>query len=495
MTRWKQTTVWTGPKHTAATVVVLVAMVAVAFTGCGNGGRNPEPAATADPFTPAPDWAMDLVIYELNPRGFTSPDGAGDGDGSGTFSSLRDRMGYLGDLGITGIWLAGYCRATDHFFGVWSVYACVRPDELDPRLGTADDFTAMTAEARRRGIHVFLDVITHGVLDDSPLVAEHPDWFRGGSWRMADYDYDNPEFRAWWINLWVRYVTEYGVDGFRLDGPNGVAGADRVIEVWHEITRRCAEAGRPIFVFPENARYHARQREEIGFWPDDTAMDPRIRFMCRELSCHDEAAWGDYPPGNYYKIRGSRSRIGYDGIFSPYIPIFFAGEEFDAGQTNLPKLKDGLFGEGGPGSWLYGSRIVWEQLDDPARSAMLADVSRMFAIRRDNRDLIHADMSDAHIISIPREPVTYFMPFARFLPGEKAVVVAANETREAIVFTLDIPLARMDMDGWKRYRVTDLWTGTIAEAAEPDLHAWKVTVPADYTPGGGIRVLRIERAE
>lgn len=34
--------------------------------------------------------------------------------------------------------------------------------------------------AHAHGMKVFLDVITHGVMKDSPLVEEHPDWFLGG---------------------------------------------------------------------------------------------------------------------------------------------------------------------------------------------------------------------------------------------------------------------------------------------------------------------------
>jgi len=34
---------------------------------------------------------------------------------------------------------------------------------------------------------------------------------------MADYDYTNAEFRRWWADLWVSYVTDIGVDGYRVD--------------------------------------------------------------------------------------------------------------------------------------------------------------------------------------------------------------------------------------------------------------------------------------
>ena len=65
-----------------------------------------------------PHWTRDLIIYEINPYAFTSPDGAGDGSGSGTFKSLETKLPYLEDLGINGIWLAGYCNSTNHFCGI-----------------------------------------------------------------------------------------------------------------------------------------------------------------------------------------------------------------------------------------------------------------------------------------------------------------------------------------------------------------------------------------
>src|SRR3712207_4732931 len=173
-------------------------------------------AAADDP----PPWTKDLVIYQVNPRGYTSPNGVGDGHGSGTFDSLAERMPYLERLGVNALWLSGYALANDHFYGIWSNYAVIDPRRIDPVLGTERDLSELVATAHRHGIKVFLDVISHGVVNDSPLVDQHPDWFVGRyqpPWNMADYDYGNPEFRKWWIDTWTRYVTEFGVDGYRVD--------------------------------------------------------------------------------------------------------------------------------------------------------------------------------------------------------------------------------------------------------------------------------------
>ena len=192
-----------------------------------------------------PDWAHDLVIYEIATKAFTSPDGPE----SGTFRSLREKLAYLEDLGINAIWLTGHSVSDPrHFYGIWTQYACIEPGRLDFSLGTEQDFKDMIAEAHRRGIRVFLDTIEHGVMNDSPLIAEHPDWFKGGSWGMTDYDWkgDHPDLEKWWVDLWTKAVLEWGVDGFRCD-----CGLHRP-DLWSEIKRRSAAAGKPILVLGES---------------------------------------------------------------------------------------------------------------------------------------------------------------------------------------------------------------------------------------------------
>lgn len=195
-------------------------------------------------FVPAPDWVNDLIIYELSTRNFTSPNGPE----SGTFTSLREKLPYLNDLGITGIWLSGHNWADNsHFYNIWTQYAVIRPDVIDEKLGTEDEFKQLIEAAHDYGIKVFLDVITHGVMNDSPLTKEHPEWFKQGTWGMTDYDWygDHEDLFSWWVDTWVRYVTEFGVDGYRLD-----VSMYRP-DLWQEIRGRCREAGRPIIVFHE----------------------------------------------------------------------------------------------------------------------------------------------------------------------------------------------------------------------------------------------------
>ena len=72
--------------------------------------NDPGPSNWTKPASVPPVWAKDLVMYELNPRGFSSPGGAGGaggagGNGAGTFAGLTARVPYLKALGITAVWL------------------------------------------------------------------------------------------------------------------------------------------------------------------------------------------------------------------------------------------------------------------------------------------------------------------------------------------------------------------------------------------------------
>jgi len=346
----------------------------------------------------------------------------------------------------------------------------------------------MVREAHRYGIRVFLDIISHGVVNESPLIVEHPDWFTGVKlpWLMTDYAHDNEAFREWWIDVWVRYAVDYGVDGFRID-----LGIRNGYDTWDRIVERCALQGKEIAVFTELGRYHFGQHDRFHFVNDVAgSFAPFPQYLCHQISSHDHGYMA--PPGNYYRVRGSRFLIGYDGIFGTDILLFMSGEEFNADQVSLPNLEQGLFGGCGPGGWLYGSWVQWDQLEDPEKSGMLRDVKKMLEIRKNNADMIHADRSSTHIVKIPHTPHIRSVPYARFLPGEKAIIVAGNSSDADVTYTLEIPLAEMGLTGRPCYLVTDLFEDRVEVLLEEDLNRYRLTVPADYTEGGGIRAVKIE---
>jgi len=566
-----------------------------------------------------PSWAKDLIIYELSPKSFTSPHGPE----TGSFSSIKEKIPYLQGLGINAVWFTGHNWADPkHFYNIWTQYATIRPDSLDHTLGTPDDFKKMVDEFHRHDIKVFLDIITHGVMKYSPLVSENPNWFKGESWGMADYDWfgGHQDLDDWWVKTHTDYVTEYGVDGYRLDlrmyRP----------DLWDRIKENAAQAGHPIVVFIEGLNYSESYSEGVAdFYQritrlaaqqgglvegmkliDDVAAyyeefplqqemldiykvevlytdgtkdfcdlkkkEGNLSFKAEQenpsdmksnwvvaisgldknksikkivaypsrynhhsftlagmqtekifpltlsglsditvefisfvpdkllntciLSCHDEGWDGFSHTENPYAAEGSRCVFGYSCMFTPAIPIFMAGEEFNADYRPLPILSYHLYKKEriGEGKWLYGSWIDWEQLKQKKHQEMLADVKKMIAIRKQEKDVIHSvynvarpNVAKVSYRSSANVPVPYVLWNDR-----KAILVAGNNQDKDVKMTVTLPLGKTGLSGVSQVRVTDLWNGGEKIIQVKNAAEFTFSIKSDKTAGGGLAVYKIE---
>jgi hypothetical protein len=227
---------------------------------------------------------------------------------------------------------------------------------------------------------------------------------------------------------------------------------------------------------------------------------PKLRVI--SPSCHD-CGWEGFPAGkNPYTVRGSRFVFGYGVLFAPAVPLFMSGDEFDADFRPLPGLRPDLYGKGedGKGTWLYGSWLQWDQLEEKRHRAMFEDVKRMLAIRREHQDLIHAvdpDNVDIRLTAVPASshdllPVPYALS-----NGKRALLVAGNPTDHDVDVVLQITNENLALPAdTKVLRVTNLWPReqTASSVTVDALSQYRCTVPADRNPGGGLRVLRFEPA-
>jgi hypothetical protein len=617
--------------------VKLAELLMVGLLSATIASAEPTTSGLAKPI-PTPAWAKDLVIYEIATKSFTSPAGPE----SGTFNSLRAKLPYLHQLGITGIWLAGHSTADPrHFFNIWSQYAVIEPDRIDPSLGTEADFRVLVDEAHKRGIRIFLDVITHGVMKQSSLVTLHPNWFLGAGWGgMVEYDWfgGHTDLDDWWVKTWTEAVARYGVDGFRLD-----LGTTRP-DLWARIRQRAAAEGHPIVVFEESAttipgvtdfgqvnnfvfsrngsmidndlilddlpRFYATKfgsagdyrvrltfeggkQVEVstntggvkveGLGPDKTSKrrtyyaflpdglpDVELRLgliNIRQLSkvevapagltenrgnfqvspytwsgnviinpvdgspwsdgnlaltnsdkgllihlptldygnvlmlsCHDNGQVG-FPAGkNPYSAQGSRAIFGYAFLFTPMIPLFMSGEEFNADFHPLPSMSPDFFGgrDPGKGTWLYGAQLNWKELSEPRHREMLEDVKRMIALRNLEPSLLKPSLAgdkEPQLVGVPfQASISVPTPYMRW-NGDSAIVVLANRntTTDARI-NLRIPVDKLGPVVGSKYRITDLWNGGPSRIfTAKALSSFAITVKRDEVAGGGIGLLKLER--
>ena len=109
-----------------------------------NGPRDSESAFS-------PRWWATAVFYQVYPRSFAD----GNGDGTGDLIGVRERLGYLHDLGVDALWLSPFYRSPMTDGG----YDVADPCDVDPMFGTLADFDAMLADAHALDIKVTVDIV------------------------------------------------------------------------------------------------------------------------------------------------------------------------------------------------------------------------------------------------------------------------------------------------------------------------------------------------
>jgi trehalose synthase len=108
-------------------------------------------------------WWKTAVVYCLDVETFLD----WDGDGTGDFAGLAQRIDYLADLGVTCLWLMPFYPTAerDDGYDITDFYG------VDARLGSHGDVVELIRTARDRGIRVIADLVVNHTSD------RHP-WFR-----------------------------------------------------------------------------------------------------------------------------------------------------------------------------------------------------------------------------------------------------------------------------------------------------------------------------
>ncbi|PND36271.1 alpha-amylase [Paucibacter aquatile] len=124
----------------------------------------------------SPGWEHGAFM-EIFVRGYQDSDG----DGVGDLRGLIQRLDYLKDLGISGIWLMPITASADHDHG----YATTDFRRIEPQYGSLRDFDELIRQAHRRGIGVIIDYVINHASHEHPLFQQalkdrrspYRDWF------------------------------------------------------------------------------------------------------------------------------------------------------------------------------------------------------------------------------------------------------------------------------------------------------------------------------
>jgi len=200
-----------------------------------------------------PDWWRQAVVYQIYPRSFADANG----DGVGDLQGIISRVPYLTSLDIDAVWLSPFYPSALADGG----YDVDDYRNVDPRLGTLEDFDELVGALHSSGIKLIVDIVPNHssslhewfrealasprgsaardryIFRDGsgPDGSEPPsDWdsvFGGSAWAQVedgqwylhlfaaeqpDLNWDNREVRDDFLTT-LRFWSDRGVDGFRVD--------------------------------------------------------------------------------------------------------------------------------------------------------------------------------------------------------------------------------------------------------------------------------------
>jgi len=479
----------------------------------------PDPAEFQNTPYPAPDWLRDAVILEVPIRAFNHPNYDDTTKwvnrfGNASYLSIIEKLEFIKDLGVNVICL----YTVYHHTPETNLYA-IRHHESNPELGTIDDIKKLIDTAHQMGIRVISNTNHYGVDQTSPMINEHPDWFipkENHLYGQRVFDINNPEVVKYIIDVHTWWCTDIGLDGWRID----IAHETYRKYIWDPVLKTCNEKGKPILLATEGTHLnrHIRGAGWSYFPPSRDMEDPRFTwqsphaeygslygfknttpedpYRVKDISSHNSKTpcAHNYDPDKCpregaYNIKGSRYLFGHNLLFAPFVPWIMSGDLFNATHLVVP----GLIHHGINGKLLH-SYIDWNDVNE--QKDVIDDFIKIVNIRRDHKDIFHNNWYETNLLNVPNtsEPYSNVRPYARFIPGEKAaIVVANNSTKKDVTFKLRIPLDKMGFGGEKEFTVTDLWTGYEKIVGAEQLTGYTVVVPKDKSPGGGVRVILITK--
>jgi malto-oligosyltrehalose trehalohydrolase len=214
------------------------------------------------------------VIYELHVGTFTP---------EGTFAAAARRLPDLAALGITAVEL----MPVSHFPGRrgWGYDPCLLLAP-HPAYGTPEDLKRFVEAAQALGVMVILDlVLNHVSPEGSDLHRIAPDFFDEGEptpWGAA-VAFGVPEVRQFAFDVCLAWITEYRLDGLRLDAVHQIRDPHSETHVLVELGRqvRAADWGRPVHLVTEDDRNVPDLRE-----PDAVAGRPLYDASWNDDSHH-----------------------------------------------------------------------------------------------------------------------------------------------------------------------------------------------------------------
>ncbi|MDP4116024.1 MAG: alpha-amylase family glycosyl hydrolase [Bacteroidota bacterium] len=290
----------------------------------------------------------DVVLYELFVRNFTP---------EGTFNAIIPRLQELKDLGVNTIWLMPIhpIGEVNRKGELGSPYSVKDYYEVNPSMGSKEDFRNLVNAIHDKGMPVILDWVANHTAWDNAWITAHKDWYTQDShgniipptpdWTdVADLNYNNADMRNEMIKAMSYWVKEYNIDGFRCDA------AEMVPNDFWAAAISAVKKIKPVFMLAEgeNKLLFSQGFNVCFSWTGysdiksifsasntslltydvntDLSLLPSGAYRMRYTTNHDETSWDKTPPELFGGIPGAKA-ASVITISLKGIPMIYNGQE------------------------------------------------------------------------------------------------------------------------------------------------------------------------
>ena len=298
-----------------------------------------------------PEWSYNAVVYEMNVRQMTA---------EGTLCAATERLADLKDMGVDVVWLMPVFPIGDkNRKGTLGSYYSIRNyKEINPELGTMDDFDRLVARAHELGLKVLLDWVANHTSRDAHWLKHRPsDWYLRNEmgealvpWDWSDtakLNYKNHDVWDGQIDAMAFWIEEHAVDGFRCD-----MAMLMPIEFWNEASDRLKKIKPDLFMLAEaeeqNLFAHpafdacyawemhhlmndvAQQKVRVTSLRDymyaDQKRYPKSAMRLTFTSNHDENSWN----GTEFERMGAAAEVMsvFSFVAPRALPLIYTGQEY-----------------------------------------------------------------------------------------------------------------------------------------------------------------------
>ena len=424
-----------------------------------NGG-SPD---TVDLKTWHSSWVDRAVLYEIYTKSFSF---------AGNLAGIIPQLQRLKNLGINCIWLMPIMpAASPHGYNITDYY------NINPELGTKQDFRNLINAAHQKGIKIMMDLVinhtsaVHPFMEDAYNYKQYSpyynfyEWDSNGDyqylfnwWDLPNINYEQKWVRDYLIKMIKYWVEDFDIDGYRCDVAWGV-NDNRTSgpAFWQRFRNTLKEIKPDIFLLAEAQSDQLRyfdDKFDAGYdWPffnklkdvmnhnsSISSLDSLIRWYqgssylsyirpFRFLENHDEDRF-------ISKFSPEQTKLAASFLLTlPGVPLIYAGQETgEVTQRNMISWNDH-----------YNLQVYYQKL----------------ILARDK----YPALQQGSFITLSNSSTDSAYSYLR-ISGQNRAIMINNLYGNSIHLDISIPLDSLNLDNGKEWYANDILNKT-SQKIEP----------------------------